>query len=307
MAETVDRGLLLRGIDGANLLGFLAAVGTLRTLALADSGADWRLKWMFCDGSWTPNLSSSNKLSEGGLVAVLHAELTRPDHPASRFPFDNLNVTPGVFGQVALEAQRGAMFQDRRFADFVVALGTEALANQNGNMRDTDLRALGAGRTSFLGTMKKLIDEEHSSADHLRRSLFESWNYADRRLGMRWDPEEDRRYALRWSNPSGEVPITVRGANRLAVEALPLLPTAPDPSRLRTTGVARRDGSIFLTWPTWEDPLSVDVLRSVLALRQLQDSNPDRPALRARGIVEVYRCQRISNGRYRSFTHAVPA
>jgi len=34
----------LVGIDGANLLGYLAALGTLRTLTLADPGAEVRMR-----------------------------------------------------------------------------------------------------------------------------------------------------------------------------------------------------------------------------------------------------------------------
>ncbi len=41
MCDTADRGFLLRGCNGANLLGFLAAVGALRTLALAEPSANW--------------------------------------------------------------------------------------------------------------------------------------------------------------------------------------------------------------------------------------------------------------------------
>ena len=48
---------------------------------------------------------------------------------------------------------------------------------------------------------------------------------------------------------------------------------------------------------------SLDALRQ----RELQDPEPNRDTLRARGIVEVYRCRRITTRKYRNFTHAVPA
>ena len=307
MPDPDDRSLALTGLNGGNVLGFLASVGTLRTLALADPTADWRMKWIVGDGSWIPAISSQTALSPDTLAERLFALLGR----AATLEFEfakSLSVTPGAFVQVAREAQQRASRHDRCFADFLVSFGSEAFSTRDGKILDTGLRTMsGAGNQHFLDTMKKLLDK--TTGDDLRRSLFDPWDYADRKLGLRWDPEEDRRYALRWGNPSdGKGVPTMHGANRLAVEALPLLPTAPGATQLHTTGIARRDRGVFLTWPIWEDPLSMDVVRSLLALRELQDPEPNRAVLRAMGIAEVYRCQRITTGKFfRNFTHAVPA
>ena len=163
----------------------------------------------------------------------------------------------------------------------------------------------GAGHQHFLGTMKRLVNE--TKAEHLRKSLFQSWDYSDDKLGLRWDPEEDRRHALRWDNPSNDAPKTVRGANRLAVEALPLLPTAPGARQIATTGFSHRDGVVSFTWPIWRDPLSLEVVRSLLALSELREREPDRARLHAIGIVDVYRSERINVEQYRNFTRALPA
>ena len=37
--------LLLNGLDGSNPLGFLAAIGTLRTATKANRSANWRMRW----------------------------------------------------------------------------------------------------------------------------------------------------------------------------------------------------------------------------------------------------------------------
>ena len=95
------------------------------------------------------------------------------------------------------------------------------------------------------------------------------------------------------------------GANRLAVEALPLLPTAPVGRRLDTTGFSRRDGRIFFSWPIWTPPIDLDTLKSLLALSMLQDREPKHAQLEKMGVVEVYRSERITNGKYRNFTVAV--
>ena len=68
---------------------------------------------------------------------------------------------------------------------------------------------------------------EHTSREDLRLALFAPWRYLDEKPTMRWDPMDDRRYALRAGNPSKAPLRTVRGANRLAIEALTFLPTVP--------------------------------------------------------------------------------
>ena len=84
------------------------------------------------------------------------------------------------------------------------------------------------------------------------------------------------------------------------------LPTsAPLYGRLETTGFTRHKArGVVWTWPLWTARLWMDVLRSLLAL---QGVNPDRRVLAAMGIAEVYRSQRITQGKYRNFTPATPA
>ena len=306
-ASDHSRGLLLNGLDGSNPLGFLAAVGTLRTVSLTKPGVDWRMHWRIHGSTWTPVILSRIATSARELTEELARALHRESTPEFDFS-KNLNVSPEAFGKVAREAQHRASIQDRRHADFVASYGCEVLATRRNKkiIQDTALRTMrGAGHQHFLGTMKRLVNE--TKAEHLRKSLFQSWDYSDDKLGLRWDPEEDRRHALRWDNPSNDAPKTVRGANRLAVEALPLLPTAPGARQLVTTGFSHRDGVVSFTWPIWPDPLSLEVVRSLLALSELREKEPDRARLHAIGIVEVYRSERINVEQYRNFTRALPA
>jgi len=71
--------------------------------------------------------------------------------------------------------------------------------------------------------------------------------------------------------------------------------------RLATTGF---NVSKFWTWPIWEPWLSLDVTRTLLALEELQSEIPNRAALLARGVREVFRCERITVGKFRNFTPA---
>ena len=306
MPKTDGQRLLLTGLDGSNPLGFLAAVGTLRTIAQAEPATDPRMEWTVQDGTWTPALSRTRAVSAKALSELLAPALSRCSTPEFDFAED-LNVSPDTFRTMADRAQREAAVRTRHHADFAASFGCEVSLTSHGtNVQGTAFRTMsGAGHQHFLGTMKELVAE--TDDEHLRRSLFERWDYSDDKLGLRWDPEEDRRYALRWSNPSGDTVKTMRGANRLAVEALPLLPTAPRNGRLDTTGFCRRDGAVVLTWPIWTTALSVDVVRSLLALSELQKAVPGRQRLLAMGIVEVYRSQRITVGKYRNFSRARPA
>ena len=207
--------------------------------------------------------------------------------------------------------------QDRRDADFLAAFGSEVVESKvngkpTGQIADTAFRTMsGAGHQHFLGTMRTFIAD--TAPEHLDKAVFEIWRYDDplEKHSLRWDPLDDIRYALRWDNPSGDrnrkLGGSMWGANRLAIEALPLFPTHPIGDRLRTTGFAvRPNRTTELTWPVWSAAIGVREVRSLLSLSQLHEPTPDRTQLASRGIVEVYRCQRLTQGKYRNFTPARP-
>jgi hypothetical protein len=151
----------------------------------------------------------------------------------------------------------------------------------------------------------------HNTApESLHRSLFEPWTYRDplRNLTLRWDPADDSRYALQWRDPSGD-PLRAKrggmlGANRLAIEALPLLPCAPVGNHLHTTafrGCGARD--LSWSWPIWSCPITLDVCRGLVGSTILYDEHPNREArLLSLGIVVAFRSRRITVGKFRSFT-----
>ena len=163
-----------------------------------------------------------------------------------------------------------------------------------------------------------------------RCCLFAPWERPDTLYSLRWDPEDDRRYAHRWRDPSKETAGTEWGANRLAFEALPLFPVAPAAGSSRTTGFSgTRSSDTFWTWPVWEPAADLDTVRSLLALQKLQDgalanneraavsppqeqrrSQPETGSIRgelaAMGVREVFRSQRITIGQYRGFTPSKP-
>ncbi|NEV60666.1 type I-G CRISPR-associated protein, Cas3-extension family [Thiorhodococcus minor] len=310
-------GFDLDGIHGSNPLGFMAALGTVAACDRSFPHDAARLSWHQSQGAWRPTLSLDRPLTREDLLAGLDAQLkTLSANPAVNLG-DNLSLDCADFRQKAVLAQQSATPEQRDFADFMAAFGSESVQSKlngkpTGKIADTAFRTMnGSGHQHFLGSIRTFIED--TKVEHLEKALFHAWRYDDpvEKHTMRWDPMDDVRYALRWQNPSGDRERkqtgSVWGANRLAIEALPLFPTAPRHTALETTGFrARRGSGTLWTWPIWEGDLTVDTIRSVLALAELQASEPNRDGLVRHGIVEVFRCKRITQGKFRNFGMAIP-
>lgn len=325
----------LTGLRADNPLAFLAALGTLRIAAARFGNDEVRLRWQTTGGAWSALLEIDAAVEaqadigtdigtdaqaavsvETCLCQTLQAWMQQPSAQAAFAIGDDLTLSLEAFRACSLKAASQASADDRAFADFIAAFGCDAVESldngkASGKMADTAFRTMsGAGHQHFLGFMRTLAAD--CTAEHLHRALFAAWRYDDplESHTMRWDPVDDVRYALRWRDSSGD-PERKRGgamwgANRLAVEGLPLLPTMPGArGELATTGVShsRAEGTVW-TWPVWQVPCRVDTVRSMLALRQLQAVQPPRAELARMGICEVFRSQRIRQGKYRNFTPA---
>ncbi len=299
---------ILVGINGANPLGFLAALGTLRSCSLCKPAWDPKLYWC-ARAVWNPALKFGIAITQDELLEQLALFLEKSPGSEAFELSDNIKFSPDCFRKIAADALERARFDEQEYVRFLAALGSEAVTDDKGMIVDTALRTMsGAGHQHFLKSMRK-IREETKKTD-LKSALFHQWTYADEKPSLRWDPVDDRRYALRWRDPSGDTIMTVRGANRLAIEGLPLMSTAPVGQQLHTIGF-RGKGSkdTFWAWPMWRFPVGLDTVRSLLTIKVLQKpvfTHQDFDALQARGIGEIYRSQRITVGKYRNFTAAVP-
>lgn len=317
------REIELFGLDGGNLLGYLAALGTLRVLTLAEPEAEVRMSWLD-KGWWMPVVYHSRIGTGEELVAALKQITTpviavqpkkkgkkkEPDaswndlrvkalgNTNRAYRQDHLDLSIADFRkELGIEAQEP---QRREVADFLAALGSDCFAeNKNGSEpATTKFRAIGAGNNEgFLGFMRTIHLE--TTAEQLHKALFLEWDYSDPPPFMRWDPNEYRPHALRADDPAKDRERNnVRGANRLAIEALPLFPTAPNGKRLETTGFDKDQ----ITWPIWKEPLNLSTVSSLLALEEVQKA--DRSTLTRRGIVQVFRAKRFTDGQYRNFSPA---
>lgn len=305
--------ILLQGIDGANPLGFLAALGTLRTLS--DDTTEVRLRWKKHANAWRPVLVTSTPIEADELVDQLHAKLAA-SIPAEVFALgDNPSVPLDVFRPYAQAAMEAAWKGDRTRADFAAAFAGEYPTDKGDKVPDTALRTMsGAGHQHFLKFMRNFV--EQVGTDHLRKALFDIWRYDDpvQSMTLRWDPSDDSRYALRWSDPSGDPDRksvgSMWGANRLAIEALPLFPTLPTRRQLETVGFNTEGArKTHWTWPIWDVPVELDTVRSLLDMADVHRSDRSgvQPqGLAARGIVEVYRSRRLTTGKFRNFTMGMP-
>ncbi len=286
--------IILRGINGANPLGYLAALGTLRLL-----GEGARLRWVR-EEVWRPVVEVPGETGETALCERLLAARTAPAELFVSSLGKNITVERTVYETFVRQAHDATSMDDRRLADFAAAFGNEVCDDEKkGRIEYTPLCFItGSGHQDFLGTMRVL--KMQVTAEHLRSTLFETWKYVDKGLSMRWDPGDAKEYALRWNDPGPEGAWTVWGANLLAVEALPLFPSFPKGRKLLTTGFRpiRRGGNRTheFSWPIWDSPMSEDAVRSLVGMKDLQEDAPDTRTLGEMGISPVYRAQRIRIG-----------
>jgi hypothetical protein len=282
----------LNGIDGSNLLGYLAAVGTCRVLTLADPDAQVRMRWEERKW-WTPVVQHSQIQDPEELIGALAAHLSQAN-PA--YEEDHLDSDLQSFHQ---KLETAAQSRTRYEADFFTALGSECLAEKKDGKTPatTEFRAVGGGNNEgFLGFMRTL--QRETMPEHLKKGLFIEWDYSDPPPFMRWDPNEYRPHALRANDPANDRKRNnVRGANRLAIEALPLFPTVPLSTRLATTGFDMQD---HVTWPIWMEPLDLNTIASLLASAEIQKA--ETFTMSRREIAQVFRATRFTEGRYRNFT-----
>jgi hypothetical protein len=137
---------------------------------------------------------------------------------------------------------------------------------------------------------------EKVSPRQIEESLFETWRYQDDKYSLGWDPRDVRPYAHQAKNPAAGS-VTMHGANLLAYEALILFPAVPRGRRLATTGTVKLEDAWVFTWPVWESPLPVMVVRSLVAHSALTEPAPDRSLLSAVGVVDVYRAEHVTVGK----------
>ncbi|MCB1021461.1 MAG: CRISPR-associated endonuclease Cas3'', partial [Acidobacteria bacterium] len=364
----VDGGIPLTGLDGANPLGYLAALGVATTLG----GAGFervRLRWAR-SATWVPVLSGVGNMSPESLSATLAEALqgatVSAEAERTRDELESVHLTVrrklkkqteaikarGLRGKerdaaweaevTPLEAQVGqarkawlaalkqaspspelalgkqincspeeyredhapALLEDalphhREAVDLLAAFASDACADKGRVFATPFCFITGSGHQYFLDTVRELMGKADPAL--VERALFQPWTYDEEKLSMRWDPVEDRRYALMDRDPtaSDNKSRTVWMANLLAYRALALFPSAPSHGHLATTGWTWTRKAPKLTWPIWTQPLDRDSIRSLLLDDAIQQADSDQDAARerrARGVAAAFRADRIQVG-----------
>jgi hypothetical protein len=292
--------IVLAGLDGANPLAFLAALGVLE--ALSDCGAPVRLRWRD-EAVWRPVMTGL----DGGLdtlVGCIDADrISCGAEPAIGLEYDgkrDLKPPPAFFRSYLADLVAQTDPAQRRGVDWASAFATDVATDNSGNTKPTALHFT-AGQQQFLKMVRELV--AGVTAQDIREALIGPWRY-DRPLPvMGWDATITRDYALRASNPSNDKKLGVPAADWLAVRGLASLPVVPVKTRIRTTGCIGSWKTGRFRWGLWTVPLDREVVRSTMRLELEEMGAAERAA---RGIGVVFSCgiRRSDQGGYGTFEPA---
>lgn len=305
------------GMNGANPLGFLSALGLFQHVT-AKLDPCVRMSWEASSGTWSPVLVGNPEVlrDESTLLDWLFESLrTDPSQHwlkrLNELPIESLGIArPSEYSTTASNASH----QDRLTADWLSCNGSDLCDPASNNQLQT------ARRDYFPKSAAEIISA--TSREQLVRTLFQQWDYADpiEKVSLHLEPREDRRHAYQWHKPVGDPTRSLRGgmvgANRLAMEAWPLFQSVAVHGELQTIGFrgTRPTKGINWTWPLWHVPLALCDVTSVLNLRELQSDaeliesekqiSPSHSLL-ARGIPTAFRLRRILVEKTPNFTAPV--
>lgn len=217
---------------------------------------------------------------------------------------ENLKLRPD---QVAPAFEKGACDATvgfRRLADLLASFGCEAVVEYDGTFGLTKWsKQNGNSGKNMLADLRANLATV--TPQKLERSLFVTWDYADEKWSLGWDPNDVKPFALQAKDP-GEGSTTMHGANLLGFEALALFPACVGPRGVRTTGTVRRDGAWVLAWPLWTAPLSREVIRSLLAHPAVHDAAQQWAQLDGMGVGAVYSSEHFSFNKSSRLTPSHP-
>lgn len=325
---TSQSQLVFTGLDGANPLAFMAALGVLRVLdhraRLLDKPSP-QLSWVD-DGCWRPVLHGAASL-DALIGEILEDKATWSDDPAFLLGYDDsgenivdprsskgkltrdLKPKPSAMrsfhealaSRASLQSFPAECLLLRRTLDTAAAYGSELAQDNNGNTKPTAFHFT-AGQQQFLKAISEL--QQGVTAADLHEALIGPWLKESTLPNMSWDATNARFYALRATNPSGDKKTTVAGADWLAYIGLGLLPSFPQGGRLVTTGIRGGWKDSKFAWPVWDRPATRRVVSSVL--RTVELASLSTVARRARGITVVFTSSisRSDQGGYGAFAPA---
>jgi hypothetical protein len=306
----------LAGLEPDNFLAFLALLGLLRTLDTVRPDWKARAHWDLAAHPLRPVLTLREPATATDVAAASADGLNNLGGAHDFEGRKDINYTRDE-ARCVLERARAER------AELLAALMSDAVLNDKDQVSPTPVCLLfGQGHQHFLerlagvpamreppqrgkGKTKTAVSETACLAE----ALFAPWDRPDLTDGFRWDPAEDRRYALRADDPSGDSVGLQHGANRLAAIALTVLSGAAILRRGKLRFLARAtsykpDGAIAITWPIWSRPARLSAIRALLAHPVLGQEEPDSRELTTLDVIKVMRAGRITVGKFMNITPA---
>lgn len=280
----------LKGVDGANPLGFLAAMGALRVATLTDPEA--RMGWRTGGAAPRPWLQAT--LEAQAFAEAVCAEARRVANNVAAYG-DVVKTTPARYRNAALaavpeHARPGAPSD----ADYFAAFACDAVVEQDGMVTPTLLSFSNGGGMQYLFKDFRML-AQRCQPGRVVSNVLEDAPEFEACTNLNWDPAALRSYALRWNDPNSDAKQTDVPLNVLAFLGLAAFPSMPAGRGLRTVGFgAARD---LWKWPIWEWPLSYQVARTLLSATDL------KPA----GVSHVLASRRFSDHKRLYFAPALPA
>ena len=307
--------LAMRGLSPDNPLGFLAALGSLRTLHDHDSAAGWELRWR--SDCAEIRRRDGCAITEDGVAGVIAKRLgdTSPPlelpYPMKGDKDKHIKAYRAFRRCLSLDIRtalkKGGISSARRLLDFKASIAcynphsVGAHKKTSDGVAESQFRMV-TGNTTLFNTVSKIIDAGGAKDEPIRSSLFEPWTYLDDGYSLNWDPNlAGRNHATAPSAPESAFNPSVHGANRIAFEALSLYPVVDDGRAIRTVGW---NGAVF-TWPVWDGFAGLDEVRGILSTRYEEFGADERVQMGIR----LYALKKInidSGGKQKRLTSARP-
>ena len=253
-------GTHLRGLEGTNPLGFLAALGVQVLFDFEECQP--KLWW---SDDVIPHAIVNPEFDIDRLVTQAIQEFPRwLESPALNPGIDKKGDDDAKYSPDDLKRfldMTQTHQPGNRLASSLVAEGS--LDGAGKVAKPTDLYFT-AGQLKFLKIVREIL--ENVNREELLDGLTGPWSYTSKLSSLGWDVTDDRIYALSAVNPSNDKKFSNPGVEALAVLGLSRHPVFGSGDRTLTLGCAgpwRRGGTY--TWPLWTRPAFPNAVRSLLA------------------------------------------
>jgi hypothetical protein len=320
----------LPGLEADNLLAFLALLGLLRSLEI--SRPDWRPRASWKGPPWVARLHLAEVAEKGAIAEAVEIGLRVAKRALAPHAFissksEKQSKKKGK-KEVFETKGRKSFFSSTARARRVKRLGLRALllayAKRQGREESREKAArlrldlfsclaiensrrdemvdspfkLPSGQQAFVGALYNSISrtlgpELSEDYDAIGKALFGEWLRKTQADSLRLSADEERRYALRYGDPTkaSDKPTTELGANALAGLGLSSLFMAGRQNGWQQVGYSGSRASGQVTWPLFQTPGGVIVC--IMALREIVAEHPKRSDLTPYGVSELFRARRF--------------